>query len=411
MRAAVRISLRLVVSSIAAFGALSIVAGVSVAAITVNLRVEGSSKTLFEGPIGTEAILNPPGLSTEASGGPHPCDVKDNGGNGGFGVEAATPTGALHSAAVQVGLPFNAKWSSSFNDFFVTQFGPDVEGGAPEFASWGYAVDYTTAGVGGCQFQLAPGNEVLWAYNYFNLKHLMRLTGPLSASVGTPFTVHVTDGQTGAPISGAAIGELSEGVTTSIPGATTNASGDAAITLSSVGGVTLKATGAESVRSNGLPVCVHNGNDGNCGTVAVGGSSATTAPTAQTTRSATLIAAIVAKIEGIQNGRTYRRRRAPRILRGVAEPLIGGAIRDVRIRLERRYHGHCLQFSGSRERFVRVHCGRATFFSVGASQSFSYLLPAPLARGSYVFELEAIDASGHATKLVPGVSRVVFKVA
>src|SRR5207245_7312821 len=132
-----------------------------------------------------------------------------NGSNEGFGAAAATPTAALYTAASANGLAFDASWSTApLNDFFVKQVGSDVNGGEPEFPSWGYAVNFTTAGVGGCQFQLAPGSEVLWAYNYFNLAHLLALSGPSAVSVGAPFTVHVSDGQTGEPISGAKLGEV-----------------------------------------------------------------------------------------------------------------------------------------------------------------------------------------------------------
>src|SRR5277367_6558043 len=45
-----------VISLVLAFSASAVAAP-----ITVNLRVEGSTKTLFEGPVSTEAIL-PPGI-------------------------------------------------------------------------------------------------------------------------------------------------------------------------------------------------------------------------------------------------------------------------------------------------------------------------------------------------------------
>jgi hypothetical protein len=83
----------------------------------------------------------------------------------------------------------------------------------------------------------------------------------------------------------------------------------------------------------------------------------------------------------------------------------------VRIRLERRYRGRCWDFSGSRVSFVRAKkCGSASFFSVGGSESFSYLLPARLPAGRYVYEIEGVDSAGHPTKLVSGVSHVVFQV-
>src|SRR5439155_14534528 len=125
----------------------------------------------------------------------------------------------------------------------------------PPFDSWGYAVNFTTASVGGCQIALAPGNEVLWAYNYFNLSHLLSAAGPASVDAGTPFTVHVTDGHTGEAIAGAAVEEAVGGAPSPIAGsspANANANGDATVVLNRPGVVTLKATRADSVRSNGL---------------------------------------------------------------------------------------------------------------------------------------------------------------
>jgi hypothetical protein len=380
-------------------------ASASAAPITVNLRVEGTSATIYEGPVSVEPV-EPPGFATPSTKGvAHPCDVKENGKNEGFVPAGATPTAALRDAVLAQGLAFDAEWSSEFNDFLVSLVGSEKNGGAPEYPSWGYAVNYTTANVGGCQFQLAPGSEVLWAYNYFNLKHLLSLSGPSSVTVGVPFTVHVVDGQTGEPISGAAIGELVSGVTnTSSSSPTTNAAGNATVTLTHVGAVTLKATQSESVRSNGLAVSV--GYDicpasaGGCGGIAP----AVPFPTVP-------VAPDVAKVAGVKNGHVYSRRSAPRLLAGVVEVPIGGTLRQVRISLQRRYRGRCFDFSGSRESFIRTKkCGSAAFFSVGGSESFSYLLPASLPKGSYVFDIEGIDSTGQATKLVNGISHVVFQV-
>jgi hypothetical protein len=383
------------------------------APVTVNLRVEGSTKTLFEGPVTTEGRT----FETSSSKGPHPCDYADNGSseakftNG--GNISGTPTTALHDATMQAGLAFDAEWfgnetnGGNPGDFFVTQVGTDINGGAPEFPSWGYAVDDTTAPVGGCQIALAPGSEVLWAYNYFNLKHLLSLGGPSSVTVGTPFTVHVTDGQTGEGISGASVGQLVNGVTeVGASSSTTDAAGNATVTLAQAGTMTLKATQSESVRSNGLIVCVHNSNDGACGTTVSGGDKPPTTP--QTPKTTT---SDVAKVAGVKDGHVYSRRSAPRVLRGSIEVPAGGTLRQVRISLERRYRGRCSSFSGSREKFVRTKkCGSASFFSVGGSESFSYLLPTRLPKGQYVFNIEGIDSTGQTTKLVSGVSHVVFQV-
>jgi hypothetical protein len=381
--------------------------------VTVNLRVEGSTATLYEGPVTT----GPEVIETSSSHGAHPCDYADNGlagaafSNG--GNPGGTPTTALHDAARQVGLAFDAEWFGSGKeknenpgDFFVSRVGQDVNQTSSPFDSWGYAVNFTTAPVGGCQIALAPGSEILWAYNYFNLQHLVDLSGPVNVDMGAPFTVRVVDGQTGEGIPGASVSEVTGGVTTlSSASQTTNASGEARVTLFHPGAITLKATRADSVRSNGLAVCVHNGNDGTCGTVPSSGVVPPPSPSAPPPT------ADLARVSGVKNGRVYRRRFAPRVLGGIVEVPAGGTLREVRVRLERRYQGRCFDFSGAREAFRRARrCGTASFFSVGGSESFTYLLPSRLAVGRYVYDVEAVDNLERMSKLVPGVSHVVFRV-
>jgi hypothetical protein len=380
------------------------------APVMVKLRVEGSTKTLFEGEVTTEGET----FETTSSKGPHPCDYAGNGNNEGFtneGASSGTPTTALRDAALANGLAFNAEWSTKLGDFFVTQVGSDADETEEPYDSWGYAVNDTTAPVGGCQIALAPGNEVLWAYNYFNLHHLLDLTGPTSVDVGTPFTVHVSDGQTGKPIEHAAIGEMVDGVTTTIAGGvSTDANGNATVTVAHAGTVTLKATEAESVRSNGLSVCVHNGDDGTCGTtvLACPADSSGCGPAKVVPPPVPL--PDVARASGVLNGHVYSKRRAPRILGGSVEVPGGNTLHAVRIALERRIHRHCFAFSGARGVFVRASCGKLRFFDVADTSSFSYLLPARLPKGSYVYDIEAVSDAGAITKLASGVSRVAFSV-
>jgi hypothetical protein len=398
----------------ALIGALVLLASLLVCAasalaipITVNLRVEGATTTLFEGPVSVEGIVSPPGISTTTTPEAHPCDVKDNGTFAeGFGNSVATPTAALYDAAVSSGLSFDAKWFKSFNDFEVSQVGSDKNGGEAEgFPSWGYAVNDTTAGVGGCQFQLANGSDVLWAYNYFNLGRLLSLSGPASAQVGVPFSVHVSDAQTGQPVGSAALGTYGAGVTnvsTSSP--MTDSAGNATITLTQTGTQALKATRDDSVRSNALTICVHNANDGTCG------SSVISPPPPAGKAPATVQTLSVPKVIGVKGSHTYTRRRAPRLLGGTLEVPAGVTLRQVRISLQRTYRKHCSTFSGSLERFVKAKCNRTSFFAVGSSASFSYLLPTRLPAGKYTYEVQAVDSTGHLTALTPGVSLVRFDV-
>ncbi len=383
----------------------SLCGGASAVPVTVQLRVEGSAATLYEGSITTEGGS----YETPSSGGQHPCNYRDNGNTEGFthgGNAAATPTSALHDAALASGLAFDAEWFASSGDFFVSQVGSDVNQSVPPFDSWGYALNDTTAQIGGCQIALAPGNEVLWAYNYFNLKHLLGLSGPPAVNVGAPFTVHVLDAQTGSPIAGASIGEVSGGVSAAIAASTmSDSAGDATVTLTAPGIFKLKASQAESVRSNGLTVCVHNGADGTCGTSLPGSQPPPVSPGLKPA-----VTTVLPKIAGIADGRVYRRRSAPRILRGSVTVPTGGTLRQVRISLQRRSRGRCFVFSGLRGVFVRSRCDHRAFFSVGGSESFSYLLPTRLPVGRYTYEIEALEATGQSTAPVGGVSHVVFRV-
>jgi hypothetical protein len=384
------------------------------APITVNLRVEGSTTTLYEGPVTTEArTIEAPEYISKGMYGPtqlHPCDVNENGEYpaGSFGASYGTPTSALYDAAQSLGLTFDAYWDQPYKDFFVNGIGSD------ETEDWGYAVGYTTASVGGCQFQLAPGSEVLWSATFAAASHLLELSGPATANAGSPITLHVVDGQTGAPIAGAAIGEDVAGVTTTIPGSPlTNAEGNATVTLAHTGTVKLKATQPESVRSNAIGVCVHNGNDGTCGTQVVTYACATSLDVPSCGGPLVVAPPQVADTAvagGVKPGHVYSRRHAPRILSGVVKVPESGTLKDVRISLQRRAGKRCTVFSGTKETFVHARCGTTRFFSVGGTESFSYLLPASLPPGRYVYDIEAINDTGKPTKLVFGVSHVVFYV-
>ncbi len=308
------------------------------------------------------------------------------------------------------GLAFDAEWFGSGvsngnpGDFFVSKVGPDANGGPPTFPSWGYAVNYTTANVGGCQIALAPGAEVLWAYNYFNLAHLLVLSGPASVEVGVPFTVHVADGRTGEPVAGASIGTFASGTTTPLDSASpTDASGNALVTLPSAGSLALKAVQAESVRSNALGVCVHAGDDGTCGAnvdreIAAGDRDLDghilTGPST----------ALVARVLGIANGRVYSRRSAPRVLRGIVDIAAGGTLRQVRIRLQRRAGRRCFNFNGvtrALRALAEVRCGGVL---LGRQQPvFTYLLPSRLPAGRYCSTSRPYDATGTVTRLAAGV--------
>ena len=119
--------------------------------------------------------------------------------------------------------------------------------------------------------------------------------------------------------------------------------------------------------------------------------------------------ALVAALTGIQEGRVYSAKSAPRVLTGrvVAQT----SVTSISLRLRRSYRGRCWAYRGSRERLERARCGQGGFFKIAAGgDSFSYLLPARLPPGRYVLDVEATDSAGNHTTLTRGSSRIVFYV-
>jgi hypothetical protein len=126
-----RISRRILPALAGVLVSLLSLSGAALAApVTVNLRVEGSSTTLFEGPVTTQGET----ISTPSSGGAHPCNYSENGPSSEKGTSenenggniSGTPTTALHDAALASGLAFDASWFGSGasngnpGDFFVS---------------------------------------------------------------------------------------------------------------------------------------------------------------------------------------------------------------------------------------------------------------------------------------------------
>ena len=161
------------------------------APVTVDLRVEGKTDTIFEGRVKTDGHT----IEQDRSG-PHPCDGTNGGTNPSPGP---TLTSALDDA-----IAWDGSWSDSLSDFSINRIGPDAVN--PEAnAFWGYALNYRAAEVGGCQQQVKSGDDVLFAYDFFSAQRLLRLSGPRRVRDGQLFRVRVTDGVTGAPVRGATV--------------------------------------------------------------------------------------------------------------------------------------------------------------------------------------------------------------
>src|SRR3954470_1535658 len=83
---------------------------------TVAVRIEGPSKTIFEGPV-TPAIQTVDGNDGT---GPHKCD----GTNGAANLTpGATPTSIMDTAIRGAGRSWHGNFSASFDDFLVNRIG------------------------------------------------------------------------------------------------------------------------------------------------------------------------------------------------------------------------------------------------------------------------------------------------
>jgi hypothetical protein len=219
---------------LAAAAAFAVPATAANAAGTVTVRIEGKSKTIFEGPV-TPAFQTVDGHDGK---GPQKCDGTNGGANPSPGP---TATGVMDTAVRGSGRSWQGDFSSSFEDFVVNRIGPDS---STSSQFWNVAVNGKSLEVGGCQAIVKPGQEVLWAFDSFG-KKLLHVSGPTHAHRGKRVKVKVIDTEKGAPVAGATIG-----------GAKTNAAGIATLTFQHRGAKRLKATAPKSIRSNALVVKV-----------------------------------------------------------------------------------------------------------------------------------------------------------
>jgi hypothetical protein len=280
-----------------AFSVVLTLASIAEAApTTVNVRIEGATETLFEGPVAVE----PHAVKASSDTVQRPCDGINSLDPENTAPEP-TPTAAAADAMTLAGETFDGKWYDGFNDYFITRFGPDAE---KEGKSWGILVNNTFTSVGGCQYQLDGGDEVLWVFNACTSRPFLALfpaaahytagPRPLTATVtlGEPFEVEVAayaDDQEGDPAEGsvragstAYQGADVSPVTTTAKGfekvetadpttVVTDAEGKAQVTFTTPGWHRIKATvpggGGEeaAIRSNRLDVCVLGPGETGCG--------------------------------------------------------------------------------------------------------------------------------------------------
>jgi hypothetical protein len=362
---------------------------------TVTVRVEGP----------TETLVPPTQLTTTTT----PV-VKD-----GEPTHSCTGTSAAGALQLATGGNWSGQWFNGLGYSVETIEGQSYPFTQPYY--WGFWLDGKPSTAGICEVELNPGENILFFPECFSetsgvcpsSPNPLGIEAPATAEVSKPITVTVTSYANATGASSPAVGATVAGAGAS---ATTDANGHATLTLSGSGNVTLQVTAPESVRTEAV-VCVHNGNDGNCGTKASSGTSSatgSTAPAGGTLASAPYTGpyAVVAKTSGLIEGHVYRHGHAPRILAGSV--LAHTAISSVSLELRREHRGRCYAYNGVTTRFAVAHCGQGSPFKVSSNGLFSYLLPVALPPGRYVLDVEATDTAGGHTTLARGTSRIVFYV-
>lgn len=255
------------------------------ASTEIRVRVEGKAETLFEGPILTGVHRVKAANDSKW----RRCDGI-NAGVPQNKVPGVVPTSSTADAMRIIGETFEAQWYNQFEDYFLKRWGPDAQNeAASEY--WGVLVNNVFTSVGGCQYQLDAGDEVLWVYDAFDGRPRLALypagysagAEPLSATatLNQPFAVEVdtwesynegqppaAPGRTNDPYAGAEIAPVTtdakgfQKVDVASPQTVVSAGdGTASITFTTPGWHRIKATdivgGAEvAVRSNRLDVCV-----------------------------------------------------------------------------------------------------------------------------------------------------------
>ena len=348
----------------------------------VTVRVEGSTSTVIEKkPVRTADGSFDKGRSSDPA-------------------ESCSNTSAGGALDVATAGDWDGPWSAGFGSYSVERIlgeshpftGPDY------YSMW---INNRLAGNGLCKEELQEGDEVLFFVDRCDNPQPpdylcqnepvtpLALRAPASASTDQPATVTVLryDASGNAtPIAGARV--TGPGVD-----ATTGSGGTANVRFGQAGQITLKASRDGSARSAGETVAV-----------SAPGRPVTPAVTVAPDKSAP-----VARIRGIREGQRFKRKKAPRTIRGSVSPDPSG-LRAVKLSLTRSSGGRCQLYSPSQERFRNSRCGRRVNFRIGDREQFSYLLPKRLGKGRYVLDAIAVDKLGNRDRLARGRNRVVFHV-
>jgi hypothetical protein len=386
----------------------------------VTVRAEGTSATVL--PLTTVATVAAP------------YRLFFGGGTSCSGTSAAE---ALDLAALASGTSWGGTFNSGFGDFFVNAIGGELHPTGPTDGSyWSFWYDHAPAQTGICGQQLNSGDQILFFPDCFSpcppgyvSPNVLGMTAPAVAQRGAPVSVSVTSyaNADGTPSPAGAATVAGGGASVNITG------GTGTLTFQTAGTFVVHATAPNAIRSEPHTICVHDGNDGNCGTSAPAGTSPPPSTTTTTTPSTTTTTPAEACVHtgddgrcgtpdktsprgllSIAEGTYFAHGKGPRVITGRVNADPSG-VPKVLLRLLRvvpQGHGRCQAFDGKARRFVSAKCSAAgaPSFVAGSGSIFAYLLPARLATGRYTAVMEAIDGAGNHDARAPGRNEIIFRV-
>lgn len=234
------------IGALAALTAALALAPAAYAAPTkVKVRVEGATKTLFEGKVTTDA--HP--VDGHDGSGAHTCDGTNGGANP---TPGPTATGAFDTAATKADLGWLGNWNDSFGDFLINKIGPDA---TAHGRSWTVALNDVPTSLGGCQTEVAAGDEVLMYFAKGTVNTVLRATGPKSVRAGRRMHVRVVGVKTTFdPVTFKPTTKIVRVKGARVGGVKTNARGIATLRVRHRGVKRLKARKRGTIRSNRLAV-------------------------------------------------------------------------------------------------------------------------------------------------------------
>ena len=345
-----------------AAGVALIAAAPGALAADVVVRVEGTGDTL----VPRSAVTTQPGSFTKDGDPAHRCSATSAG-------------GALESATAG---DWAGRWAS-FGDYEVQTIKGErhaSDAGDAAGTYWSFWLNYRWSGSGACSTPLQAGDDVLFFPSCFGTGCAreptpLRITSiPQSSQPGQAFEVRVIQYAVSfdADFNATTTEAAASGATVTADGRafTADANGVARVTVDGRSLAAVRASKPGHVRTATERVCV------DCGAAAA------PPPARDTAAPVTTVA--------LRDGAVFSRRRAPRLLRGSVSADPSG-LHSVKLRLTRRVGRRCSYFSGRRERFVAMRCGRGSFLRIGDRADWSYLLPRRLGRGRYVLEAKAVD--------------------